>query len=37
LADIVRQEERRPEESVDVSFDDDADEPAVRSQAPGED
>jgi uncharacterized BrkB/YihY/UPF0761 family membrane protein len=34
-SDIVCQEERRPEESVDVSFDD-ADEPPVRSEAPGD-
>ena len=37
LSDIVRQEERRPEQSVDVSFDDDTDDPAVRSEAPGDD
>jgi hypothetical protein len=37
LSDIVRQEERRPEESVAVSFDDTADKPAVRSDPPGED
>jgi YihY family inner membrane protein len=37
LSDIVRQEERRPEESVDVSFDDVVDEPAASSEAPGGD
>jgi YihY family inner membrane protein len=36
LADIVRQEERRPEESVDVSFEAPED-PAVHTQAPGQD
>ena len=36
LADIVRQEERRPEESVDVSFEVPED-PAVHTEAPGQD
>ena len=36
LADIARQEERRPEESVDVSFEAPED-PAVHAEAPGQD
>ena len=36
LADIARQQERRPEESVDVSFDEPADGPAARTGADGQ-